>query len=96
MQLTLLIGATFADGSKDMISEEALLADSLNEYMNAAQLAFFEQRLHELKRQTGEHIEEARSLLASPPELNDDGDRERKLLPKIDQALRRIKRGEYG
>lgn len=95
-----------------MITEAALLASAPDDYMNAAQLAFFEQRLHDLRRETIEHIDHARAALASPPEVNDDGDRaqyeedarialrivdrERQLLPKIEQALKRIKRGEYG
>lgn len=95
-----------------MIDKQQLLAASETDYMNAEQLAFFENLLQELKCETQGHIEEARQSLAHPPELNDEGDRaqyeetarialrivdrERKLLPKIDEALRRIRLGEYG
>lgn len=95
-----------------MIDQQQLLSASEADYMNAEQLAFFENLLQELKITTQGHIEEARQNLAHPPELNDEGDRaqyeeiarislrivdrERKLLPKIDEALKRIRKGEYG
>lgn len=95
-----------------MMTEQQLLASAEDDYMNAQQLAFFNARLIELRQETLAHIEQARQALASPPELNDDADRaqyeedalialrivdrERKLLPKIDEALKRIARGEYG
>lgn len=94
------------------MDERTLKNSSPADYMNTEQLAFFAARLRKLKADTLAHIELARKTLASPPELNDDGDRaqyeedarialriverERKLLPKIDQALKRIARREYG
>lgn len=95
-----------------MISEHALLMSPGADYMNPEQLAFFSAKLLRLKADTQAHIEAARKVLASPPELNDDADRaqyeedarialriverERQLLAKIDAALKRIAYGEYG
>lgn len=95
-----------------MLSEQQLLAEGEHAYMGSEQLAFFAARLGQLKQQTHAHIDQVRRELAVPPELNDDADRaryeeeaaialrmldrERQLLPKIDAALKRIARGEYG
>ena len=95
-----------------MITETELLAMSADDYMNDDQLAFFENVLAQLRSTTQEHIDEARQRIANPPEFNDEADRaqyeedaaialrivdrERKLLPKIDQALRRIISKDYG
>lgn len=95
-----------------VISKDALLEASEDEYMNDDQLTFFETLLIDLKRQTMAHIEEVKVSLSSPPEVNDEVDRaqyeeesrlslrildrERKLLPKIDKSLRRIKDKSYG
>lgn len=95
-----------------MLTEDELLASSPGDYMNAGQQAFFRARLQQLRVETMARIEEAKQRLASPPETNDDADRaqyeeesrlllrivdrERRLLPKIDAALRRIQLGEYG
>jgi DnaK suppressor protein len=82
------------------------------EYMNAAQLKFFRDRLLELQRQlrenagqTTEHLREL-SFAPDPADratLEEEHalelrtrDRERKLLKKIDQALARIEDGSYG
>lgn len=96
----------------DLISKEALLAAPESEYMNEEQLAFFNQLLLDLKTQTMLHIEEMKASLSHPPEINDDVDRaqyeeesrlalrildrERKLLPKIDKSLKRIRDKTYG
>lgn len=95
-----------------MLNEQELLAAPAEEYMNTDQLGFFRERLLLLRVETMASIEEAKQRLASPPETNDDADRaqyeeesrlllrivdrERRLLPKIDSALRRIERREYG
>lgn len=95
-----------------MLTQSQLLAAKSADYMNAQHLAFFEEKLRSLHTETLEHIETARQQLANRPELRDDADRaqyeedarialrivdrERKLLPKIEKALKRIRRGEYG
>ena len=95
-----------------MLTKEALLAAPPEDYMNPDQLAYFRELLLALREETMDNIEGAKQQLANPPESNDDVDRaqyeeesrlalrivdrERKLLPKIDAALRRIDLGEYG
>lgn len=95
-----------------MITEQELLASDESTYMDAEQLAFFAARLAQLKEQTCTHMEQVRRTLAAPLQSSDDADRaqheedaaialrildrERKLLPKIDAAMKRIARGEYG
>ena len=80
--------------------------------MNDEQLEFFQALLNDLKQQTMAHIEEMKASLSQPPEINDEVDRaqyeeesrlslrildrERKLLPKIDKSLRRIKDKSFG
>ncbi|MCT8127332.1 molecular chaperone DnaK [Alishewanella sp. BS5-314] len=89
-----------------------LLASPDEDYMNEEQLEFFKGYLLDLKQRTMLHIDELKQQLSSPPELSDEVDRaqyeeesrlslrimdrERKLLPKIDQALTRIARREFG
>jgi DnaK suppressor protein len=76
------------------------------------QLDFFRALLLDLKRQTSEHIETIKQEIASPATEADELDRalleeenrqrmriaerEYYLLRKIDKALDRIERGEYG
>jgi DnaK suppressor protein len=94
------------------LTEAALLKMPAAAYMNAEQLAFFRTRLEALRDEmlgnaadTGEHLKENENF-ADP---NDRAtveeehmleqrvrDRERKLLKKVDAALRRIDSGEYG
>jgi len=82
------------------------------DYMNAEQLAFFKDRLLALYTSTESRIEEAREQLSSPLASSDTNDRatfeeqsiialrildrEQKLLPKIQQSLKRIRTGTYG
>jgi DnaK suppressor protein len=83
-----------------------------SDYMNAAQLAFFKQRLLDLQKElmnnagvTTEHLREL-SFAPDPADratLEEEHalelrtrDRERKLLKKIDGALARIDEGDYG
>ncbi|MCC5856013.1 MAG: TraR/DksA C4-type zinc finger protein [Idiomarina sp.] len=95
-----------------LLSESELLAMSENDYMNRAQLEFFECLLRTHKSATMDEIEEAKNRLSSPPESNDEADRaqyeeesallirlidrKRRLLPKIDLALARIHQGTFG
>jgi DnaK suppressor protein len=99
--------------SKTKIPTEAeLLKMPKADYMNAAQLKFFKERLLELQKEmrdnagaTTEHLREL-SFAPDPADratLEEEHalelrtrDRERKLLKKIDQALARIDDGSYG
>ena len=83
-----------------------------SDYMDEEQVAFFKKKLVELHDSTRERIREAKGLLLSPPDFSDLSDRasweeqcmilmrvverEQKLLPKIQQALERIRQGTYG
>lgn len=94
------------------LTKDNLLQAPADEYMNEAQLAFFRQLLEDLRRETMNSIEAAKQQLASPPEMNDEADRasyeeesrlalrivdrERRLLPKIDAAVKRIASRDYG
>lgn len=94
------------------LTKAELLAAPAEDYMNDAQLAYFRQLLQSLKTDTMAHIETLKQQLSQPPEINDEIDRaqyeeesrlvlrmldrERKLLPKIDLALKRIARKEFG
>lgn len=95
-----------------MLTEKQIRRAPKKDYMNEAQLEFFKNHLLELKRETISHIEEARQRLADANRETDEldralteeenrlrlriADRESKLLPKIDEALKRIEEGEYG
>ena len=97
---------------KHVMTEEEILAAPEADYMNEAQLAFFENRLFELYELTLAHIERAKEEMIAPMEFSDESDRasseeqsaialriidrEQKLLPKIKQSLARLRTGEYG
>lgn len=92
--------------------EQKLVEAPEADYMNEQQLAFFRQRLINLHDSTRDRIQEAKDEMLSPPDLSDESDRasweeqcaltmrivdrEQKLLPKIQQALERIRLGSYG
>lgn len=83
-----------------------------DDYMNEAQLAFFRKLLEGLRTETMDSIEAAKQQLANPPEMNDEADRaayeeesrlalrivdrERRLLPKIEAAIKRLSNGNFG
>ena len=93
-------------------SEEQLLKMSDASYMNDEQLAFFKYRLQQMEREllqnadeTTEHLRETvivpdpadRATIEEEHALElRTRDRERKLLKKIEQSLRRIEDGSYG
>ena len=94
------------------LSEEDLLKAPDKEYMNEAQLAFFKQRLLELRAQlltnaddTGQHLRE-NEVTTDPSDratLEEEytlelrtRDRERKLLKKVEKSLKMIDGGSYG
>ena len=83
-----------------------------SDYMNAAQLAFFRDRLQKMKDellanagQTSEHLRE-NDMVPDPADratIEEEHalelrtrDRERKLMKKIDESLARIEDGSYG
>ena len=94
------------------LTEEQILKAPKSKYMNEEQLAFFKQRLLDLHESTCQQIEDAKKRMVSPMDFSDPSDRasseeqsgialrivdrEQKLIPKIRQALERIRLGEYG
>jgi DnaK suppressor protein len=95
-----------------VLTEEDLLKAPDKDYMNEAQLAFFRQRLTELRDQllqnaddTGEHLRE-NEITTDPSDratLEEEytlelrtRDRERKLLKKVEKSIRMIDDGSYG
>lgn len=97
---------------KKPLTEAQLLAAPARDYMNDDQLAFFRQRLLDLKsellenvRDTSEHLRETEAASDPSDRATQEEeqaielrtrDRERKLLKKIDEALQRIDEGAYG
>lgn len=95
-----------------MLTREQLLAAPEDDYMNEAQLEFFRNLLEEQAREVRESLAAARAQLASfenePDELDKAAieeerrmalrflDRQTKLLPKIDQAIKRIDQDDFG
>lgn len=97
---------------KSGLSESELLRAPAAQYMSAEQLAFFRGRLIEMQKEllekadlTSEHLRE-HELEADPTDqatIEEEyalelraRERERKLLKKIDESLRRIDEGSYG
>ncbi len=93
--------------------EETYQPNETEEYMSAAQLAYFEKLLLEWKSLIHSESNQTLASLQDGPikeaDLNDRAssetewsielrtrDRQRKLISKIDSALRRIENGEYG
>ena len=103
--------ATVAKKPK-VLTEEDLLKAPERDYMNEAQLAFFRQRLIDIRDQilrnadnTGEHLRE-NEVTTDPSDratLEEEytlelrtRDRERKLLKKVEKSIKLIDDGEYG
>lgn len=98
--------------SKKLLTEAEILKMGDKDYMNEAQLAFFKQRLAQLRDdilknadQTTEHLRETvivpdpadRATIEEEHALElRTRDRERKLLKKVEQSLVRIDSGDYG
>jgi DnaK suppressor protein len=97
---------------KNGLTEAELIRAPASQYMNAEQLAFFRERLLGMQKElldkadvTSEHLRE-HELESDPTDqatIEEEyalelraRDRERKLLKKIDEALRRIDEGSYG
>ena len=95
-----------------MPTEAELLAQPADDYMNDAQQQFFRELLLAQRAELQARIEEEFTELRQPEISSDVADigaaeeqrqwqlrlleREKKLLDKIDQALERLARGEYG
>lgn len=93
-------------------TEAELLAQPADDYMNDAQQQFFRELLLTQRAELQARIEEEFTELRQPDTSSDMADigaaeeqrqwqlrlleREKKLLDKIDQALERLARGEYG
>jgi DnaK suppressor protein len=103
--------ATVAKKPK-VLTEEDLLKAPEKDYMNEAQLAFFRQRLVDIRDQilrnadnTGEHLRE-NEVTTDPSDratLEEEytlelrtRDRERKLLKKVEKSIKLIDDGSYG
>jgi len=97
---------------KKILTEEDLLKSPEKDYMNEAQLAFFKQRLVDLRQQllhnaddTGQHLRE-NEITTDPSDratLEEEytlelrtRDRERKLLKKVEKSIKLIEEGSYG
>jgi DnaK suppressor protein len=97
---------------KKVLTEEDLLKAPEKDYMNEAQLAFFKQRLVDLRQQllhnaddTGQHLRE-NEITTDPSDratLEEEytlelrtRDRERKLLKKVEKSIKLIEEGSYG
>ena len=98
--------------TKKTLTEQELLAMSDKEYMNDKQLEFFRNRLTEMEAelrhnagQTTENLRES-TVVPDPADratIEEEHalelrtrDRERKLLKKVQAAIKRIDEGEYG
>jgi DnaK suppressor protein len=103
--------ATVAKKQK-VLTEEDLLKAPEKDYMNEAQLAFFRQRLTDIRDQilrnadnTGEHLRE-NEVTTDPSDratLEEEytlelrtRDRERKLLKKVEKSIKQLDDGSYG
>lgn len=98
--------------STQPIDEQTLLAMSEADYMNSAQRDFFRRRLETERQTILAHIGELKGEIYRYDTSGDDADkaaheeelrmlfrqidRESRLLPKVDDALRRIEMGDYG
>ncbi len=99
-------------GAPKLLTEETLLKMPESDYMNAAQLAFFKDRLLKMKQElldnaglTSEHLRE-NDMVPDPADratIEEEHalelrtrDRERKLMKKIDESLMHIEDGSYG
>ncbi|MGG2398853.1 RNA polymerase-binding protein DksA [Pseudomonas sp. SH1-B] len=98
--------------SETSLSQANLLDQPAEDYMNEAQQRFFRELLLGQRSELQLRIDDELALLREPDSSSDVADigaaeeqrqwqlrlleREKKLLDKIDQALERLARGEYG
>ena len=112
--MTTKTNQTAVTGNPDLplLTEDQILKMSEKDYMNEAQLAFFNARLQQLEKdllknagETTEHLRET-VLVPDPADratIEEEHalelrtrDRERKLLKKVQQSIASIDSGEYG
>ena len=95
-----------------LLTEEQIIAAPEEDYMNEDQLAFFKHLLMELHETTLARVRDAKAQMSSSFDTSDVSDRatweeqsslslrivdrEQKLLPKIQQALERIRCHDFG
>ncbi len=107
-----MTNSTSANAQPKVLTEEELLAMPEADYMNAAQLTFFQNRLKGLEAEilanagaTTENLRETQFVPdpADRATIEEEHalelrtrDRERKLLKKVQQSLQLIESGEYG
>ena len=93
-------------------TEAKIKKAAASRYMNEDQLEFFKERLLNMKKELRQHLENERTELSKQSRECDDLDRaqvedeidlilrnlgrESKLLPTIDEAIKRIDEGSYG
>lgn len=98
--------------TKKTLTEQELLAMSDKDYMNDKQLEFFRNRLTEMEAELRHNAGQTTENLRESTEVPDPADRatieeehalelrtrdrERKLLKKVQAAIKRIDEGEYG
>ena len=87
----------------DVPSEKALLAMSESDYMDAAQQAFFRDRLLALAKDCEQELADARQALQTPPQsdpldaaADEEACRHQLRFLARRQALRRLNQGDYG
>ncbi|MBA6139808.1 RNA polymerase-binding protein DksA [Pseudomonas sp. FYR_2] len=94
------------------MTEQELLSQPEDAYMDAAQQSFFRELLHAQRKELQQRIAEEFEVICDFEPTSDPSDigtaeehrqwqlrlleREKKLLDKIDEALERVARGEYG
>ena len=98
--------------SNKLLTEAEILKMSDKDYMNEAQLAFFKNRLEQLRDEILKNADQTTEHLRETVIVPDPADRatieeehalelrtrdcERKLLKKVEQSLQRIESGDYG
>jgi DnaK suppressor protein len=106
------MNAKAATATAHVLTEAALRKMPASQYMNDDQLAFFRDQLQRMQQEildnashTSEHLREheAEADVADQATIEEENalelrtrDRERKLLRKIEEALKRIDDGSYG
>ena len=98
--------------TKKLLTEQEILAMGEDDYMNDAQLAFFKHRLTQRENELQKNADKTTETLRETTVVPDPADRatieeehalelrtrdrERKLLKKVQAALKRIEDGDYG
>ena len=81
--------------AKKVLTAEEILKMPEDDYMNAQQLEFFRRRLTDLEKELRANADRATIEEEHALELR-TRDRERKLLKKVQAAIKRIDDGDYG